>query len=132
MAETKPAAVRPLSPHLQVYRFTLLMAMSILHRITGAGLYLGTLLLVWWLVALASGAQAYAWFAWFIGSPLGLLILFGYTWALFHHMFGGIRHFIWDTGAGLKVPDAKRIATICAIAPAVLTVLVWAIALMSR
>src|SRR6202171_6693075 len=100
MAETKAPAARPLSPHLQIYRPTLTMMMSIVHRITGFGLYFGTLLLAWWFIA-AAGPNGYARFERFIGSWIGRLILLGYTWALLHHMLGGIRHLIWDTGRGL-------------------------------
>src|SRR6266849_4815175 len=96
MAGSK-APTRPLSPHVQIYRWPLPMLMSILHRITGGGLYVGTLLMAWWLIATASGPNAYATFGAFINSWIGLLILFGYTWALLHHMLGGIRHLIWDT-----------------------------------
>ena len=80
---------RPLSPHVQTYRWTLTMALSIVHRATGIALYFGTLLLAWWLLSAAAGQQAFAWMQWFIGSPIGLLVLFGYTWALMHHMLGG-------------------------------------------
>lgn len=125
MAETRASGARPLSPHLQVYRFTLLMMSSILHRITGAALAAGTLLLAWWLVALASGPTAYAWFAWFIASPVGLIILFGYTWALCHHLMGGIRHLMWDTGASLAVPQAKRLAAGGFAAGLLMTVALW-------
>jgi len=90
---------RPLSPHLQIYKPTLTMVMSIVHRITGAALYFGMLLLAWWLIAAASGPNAYAGFEWFMGRVLGQLLLFGYTWALIHHMLGGIRHLIWDASA---------------------------------
>ena len=83
---------RPLSPHLQIYKPMLTMVMSIVHRITGAALYFGMLLLAWWLIAAASGPNAYAGFEWFMGSVIGQLLLFGYTWALIHHMLGGIRH----------------------------------------
>ena len=100
MAETKAPAARPLSPHLQIYRPMLTMMMSIVHRITGFGLYFGTLLLAWWFIA-AAGPNGYARFEWFIGSWIGRLILLGYTWALIHHMLGGVRHLIWDTGRGL-------------------------------
>ena len=100
MAETRAPVQRPLSPHLSIYKPMLTMMMSIVHRITGAALYFGTLLLVWWLIAAASGPNAYAKVQWFMGTFIGRLILFGYTWALIHHMFGGIRHFIWDTGHG--------------------------------
>ncbi len=126
----KSTAGRPLSPHLQVYRFTLLMAMSILHRITGAALYVGTLIVVWWLIAVATGPGALGlWQALFL-NPLGLIVLFGYTWALFHHMLGGVRHLVWDTGARLEVPKAKALASLNAALPPVLAVVVWAAALL--
>ena len=107
MADTKVPAQRPLSPHLQIYRPMLTMMMSIVHRITGFGLYFGMLLLAWWLIAAASGPNAYAKFEWFMGTFIGRLILFGYTWALIHHMLGGIRHLIWDTGRGLGRSNAN-------------------------
>ena len=109
------APARPLSPHMQIYRWPLPMMMSILHRITGGGLYVGTLLMAWWLIATASGPNAYATCGNFINSWFGRLILFGYTWALTHHMLGGIRHLIWDSGRGFSasscaaqaMPDSK-------------------------
>ena len=100
MAETKAPVERPLSPHLFIYKPMLTMTMSIVHRVTGAGLYFGTLLMAWWLIAAASGPNSYAGIGSFMSSFFGRIILFGYTWALVHHMFGGIRHFIWDTGHG--------------------------------
>ncbi|MBX3489572.1 MAG: succinate dehydrogenase, cytochrome b556 subunit [Parvibaculum sp.] len=124
MADPRQAA-RPLSPHLQIYRLTVTMVMSIVHRITGAGLYAGTLLLAWWLVAVASGPDAYAVFEGFIGSWFGRLVLFGYTWALIHHMLGGIRHFIWDFGKGFELRTADVMAWGTVIGSVVLTVLVW-------
>jgi succinate dehydrogenase / fumarate reductase cytochrome b subunit len=132
MAQTRLGVARPLSPHLQVYKFTLLMAMSILHRITGTALYFGTLIVVWWLVALAAGPGAYATFQAIALSPIGLLILFGYTWALMHHMMGGIRHLIWDTGASLAVPKACALTATFAIVAGGLTLLVWVAAMMLR
>src|SRR5215217_4813231 len=101
MAITKTSE-RPLSPHIQIYRWPMPMIMSILHRITGAGLYFGTLLMAWWLIAAGSGPNAYAKMGAFMGSAFGRLILFGYTWALIHHMLGGIRHLIWDAGYGFE------------------------------
>src|SRR4026208_2191786 len=92
----KGEAGRPLSPHLQIYRPMLTMMMSIVHRITGLGNYFGMLMLAWWLIAAASGPNAYARFEWFAGSIIGRIILFGYTWSVIHHMLGGIRHLIWD------------------------------------
>jgi succinate dehydrogenase / fumarate reductase cytochrome b subunit len=132
MADSRSASARPLSPHLQVYRWKVTMAMSILHRVTGVGLYLGTVLLVWWLLAAATGPAAFETAQWFFGSILGRLILFGYTWALFQHMLGGIRHLIWDTGAGLGPGVRDQIAWATAIAAPVLTVLVWIVAYAAR
>lgn len=119
---------RPLSPHLAIYKPTLTMTMSIVHRITGAALYVGTLLLVWWLVALASSANAYATVHWFLGSIIGRIILFGYTWALLHHMMGGIKHFIWDTGAGLDPVWRERLTLLTLIGSVALTLIVWVLA----
>ena len=124
MAGSK-APVRPLSPHMQIYRWPLPMAMSILHRITGGGLYVGTLLMAWWLTATASGPNAYATFGAFINSWIGQLILFGYTWALLHHMLGGIRHLIWDTGAGLEKHTASKIAWATLAISLALTLAIW-------
>ena len=96
---------RPLSPHLQVYRWTLTMALSIVHRATGCALYAGTLLLVWWLIAASSGPVAYANVQAFTGSFIGRVIAFGYTWALMHHMLSGVRHLVWDLGYGFKATE---------------------------
>src|SRR5437762_14333919 len=89
--ERRAPAERPLSPHLSIYQPMLTMMMSIVHRITGAALYFGTLLLAWWLIAAAAGPNAYGRVQWFMSTAIGRLILFGYTWALIHHMLGGIR-----------------------------------------
>ena len=78
------------------------MLMSILHRITGGALYFGTLLVAWWLTAAATSEQYFNYVNWIYGSWIGRLVLFGYTWALMHHMLGGIRHLVWDTGIGLE------------------------------
>lgn len=132
MAHPSPQGSRPLSPHLQIYKPMLTMMMSILHRMTGAALYLGTVLLAWWLIAAASGPDYFAYVNGYFGSPLGLLVLFGYTWALFHHMMGGIRHFIWDTGRGFALPSVELLARLSIVASAGLTILVWALALALR
>jgi succinate dehydrogenase / fumarate reductase, cytochrome b subunit len=131
MASTKPnrAVERPLSPHLQIYTPLVNMVMSILHRITGAALYVGTLILAWWLVSIALGERHYALFTSVAGSWPGRLVLFGYTWALMHHMLGGIRHFIWDTGRGFALASVDRLAWATAIGSALLTLAVWAIGL---
>jgi succinate dehydrogenase / fumarate reductase cytochrome b subunit len=130
MAGSK-APARPLSPHVQIYRWPLPMAMSILHRITGGGLYVGTLLMAWWLIAAASGPNAYATFGAFINSWIGQLILFGYTWALLHHMLGGIRHLIWDTGHGFSQSEREWLSLATAVGSVGLTVLLWVIGYLS-
>src|SRR5437762_12906859 len=108
MADTTGADPRPLSPHLQVYRWQITMAMSIAHRVTGITLPGGTLLLVWWLVALAMGPDAYGSAQSFIASPIGILMMFGWTAALFYHLANGIRHLFWDVGYGFGTPTVYR------------------------
>jgi succinate dehydrogenase / fumarate reductase cytochrome b subunit len=125
MADTRRAVERPLSPHLSIYKPMLTMMMSIVHRITGAALFFGTLLLTWWLLAAASGPTAYAKVQAFIGSIIGLLILFGYTWALIHHMLGGIRHLIWDTGRGFGPAEREWLTLATLIGSTGLTLLIW-------
>ncbi len=120
-------AARPLSPHLGIYRFTLTMAMSIAHRITGAGLYIGTLMLAWFLLAASMDASAFAYFSGFIQSFFGRLILFGFTWALFQHLLGGVRHLIMDAGYGMDEPEREQMALATLIGGLVLTLVVWAI-----
>ena len=104
------------------------MALSIVHRATGIALYVGTLLLVWWLVAAASGPAAYGHVQAFTGSIIGRLIVFGYTWALMHHMLSGIRHFVWDLGFGFKANEREALTWAALIGGIVLTVLIWIIA----
>jgi succinate dehydrogenase / fumarate reductase cytochrome b subunit len=123
---------RPLSPHLSVYRLSWTMAMSIVHRITGAANYCGAALVAVWLVALASGPAAYAWVSWFFGSWPGLLILFGYTWSLVHHMLGGVRHLVWDFGHGMEPGTRFAMARWTLIASVPLTVLIWIVAFALR
>jgi succinate dehydrogenase cytochrome b subunit len=127
MRQTKAPAARdrPLSPHFQVYRWMLTMTMSIVHRVTGVGLYFGSLLLAWWLIAAASGPNAYARVQWFMGTALGLLLLFGYTWALLHHMLGGIRHLIWDIGYGFGPSEREWLTAANLVGSIGLTVLLW-------
>jgi succinate dehydrogenase / fumarate reductase cytochrome b subunit len=127
-----PEASRPLSPHLQIYRPMLTMMMSIMHRITGAGLYLGTILLAWWLIAASTDARAFDTANGVLMSFPGRIVLFGFTWALFHHLFGGIRHFIWDTGRGMEHPEREYLAQATWIGGFVLSVAVWVIAYMVR
>jgi succinate dehydrogenase / fumarate reductase cytochrome b subunit len=117
---------RPLSPHLQVYRPQISSVLSITHRITGAALGVGTLLLAWWLVAAASGPDAFATVQGFIASILGRLILFGFTWALFYHLCNGIRHLGWDAGYGFEIPVMERTGWAVVIASVALTLVAWA------
>jgi len=116
---------RPLSPHLTVYRPSITMTMSIVHRITGAALYFGTLLVAWWLIAAATSERYFDFVNMVYGSWIGRLVLLGYTWALVHHMLGGIRHFIWDTGAGLEKHTASKLAWANLAGSIVLTILIW-------
>jgi len=125
MAEAKGPAARPLSPHLTIYRPMLTMMMSIVHRITGMALYAGSLLLAWWLLAVASGPNAYATFQSVASSFIGRIVLFGYTWALIHHMLGGLRHLIWDTGHGLAAAEREWLVRANLVGSIALTIVLW-------
>jgi len=129
LTETAPkvSPTRPLSPHLEIYRFTITMMMSIAHRITGVGLYIGVILLAWFLIALSTDASSFAVFSGFIHSILGRLILFGFTWALFHHLLGGVRPLIWDAGYGLEAPVREQLSWGTLIGGFALTLIVWII-----
>jgi succinate dehydrogenase / fumarate reductase, cytochrome b subunit len=130
MANT--AKNRPMSPHLQIYRPIPTMIASIVHRITGGALYFGTLLVAWWLVALASGPDYFATASWFFGTWIGTLILFGYTWVIIHHMLGGMRHLMWDLGHGFEKHFSTRLAKAHFLASPVITVVIWVIAYLIR
>ena len=119
---------RPLSPHIQIYRRSIHMTMSILHRVTGAALYLGTLLLAAWLMAAAMGPGQFALVNSLASSILGKLVLLGYSWALIHHMLGGIRHLIWDTGHGFDLSTVRAMSWATIIGSLVLTLIVWLVA----
>ena len=123
---------RPLSPHLQIYRWTWTMAMSIAHRVTGGALYVGTILVAAWLLSMASGPAAFERAQWFFSSIIGRLILFVYTYILMQHMIGGIRHLIWDFGYGMEPGTRMNMARATPIAAAILTVLIWAVAFLTR
>ncbi|MCT8268573.1 MULTISPECIES: succinate dehydrogenase, cytochrome b556 subunit [Afifella] len=122
---------RPLSPFTQIYRWPITMVTSILHRITGIGLYIGSLFFIGWIVALALGPEAYGWATWFFGSPFGWLVLFGYTWVLMQHLMGAIRHFIWDTGAGYEKPVTQKLAWASLAGSVGLTALLWIVILLA-
>ena len=128
MADSRLRIERPLSPHIQIYKPMLTMTMSIVHRITGGALYVGTLILAAWLIAAASGQASFATMQAVLGSFLGRLVLFGYTWALMHHMLGGIRHLIWDTGRGFGAVERELFARLTIIGSVALTVILWVVA----
>jgi succinate dehydrogenase / fumarate reductase cytochrome b subunit len=121
---------RPLSPHLMIYTPHINMVMSILHRITGAALYFGTLLLAWWLVAAATGPDYFAYVQSILGTWPAKIVLFGYTWALIHHMVGGLRHFIWDTGKGFDLKTIDFLSWGSIVVSALAALAVWACALL--
>jgi succinate dehydrogenase / fumarate reductase cytochrome b subunit len=126
MANDKSAA-RPLSPHLQIYKPMLTMMMSIMHRITGIGLYLGIILLVWWFTAASISDSYFDFVQGFFGHWFGRLVLFGLSWALMHHALGGLRHLLWDTGRGYDLKVVEWLARANLAGSIVLTLLLWII-----
>lgn len=118
-------ASRPLSPHLQIYKWPITMALSIGHRATGVALAVGTLLLVWWLVALAQGPDAFATAQGFVGSWLGRLLLLGWSFSLFFHLANGIRHLFWDAGLGFEIKITTASSWAVVAASVALTVISW-------
>lgn len=119
------ASNRPLSPHLQIYRPQWTTVLSILHRITGVGLGLGALLLVYWVIAAAAGPERFGQAQALMGSWFGYLILFGFSVALFYHLSNGIRHLFWDAGYGFELKSAYASGTAVLIATVVLTAIAW-------
>ncbi len=122
---------RPLSPHLQVYRPQMTSILSIMHRLTGVALAAGSLLFVYWLIAAAAGPAAFETAQGFMGSWFGLLLLFGWSVALFYHLCNGIRHLFWDAGYGYEMADAERSGYAVLAGTAVLTLAAWAAGLIS-
>ena len=120
---------RPLSPHIQVHRWPISMALSILHRISGVGLGFGTLLMTWWLTAAVTTELAFARVQGFIGSPIGRLLLFGWSVALVYHLCSGLRHLWMDTGRGFEKSEYNTSAWVVVVATVVLTAVVWALAI---
>jgi succinate dehydrogenase / fumarate reductase, cytochrome b subunit len=116
---------RPLSPHLQVYRWELTMLLSILHRISGAALTAGTLLLAWWLIAAAAGPDHYQRVYDLLAHPIGLVVLVGFTFGLFLHFANGIRHLAWDIGWGFDIPAAFATGWAVFVFTVLATALVW-------
>ena len=137
MPEITPRAIRledrrPMSPHLQIYRPMLTMMMSIAHRITGTALYVGTLLVAWYLIAAATSETAFARVYAVFASIPGLVVLFLFTWTLFHHFFGGIRHALWDTGMAMEAKERELLAVATLVCGLAATILVWIVALAIR
>jgi len=126
--EDQKMTQRPLSPHLQIYKPMLSMTMSIVHRITGVGLVLGVVGLVWWLSAAASSDAYFALVQGFFYGWFGRLMLFGMSWALIHHLLGGLRHFVWDTGHGFALNKVEWLVRANIIGSVVLTILLWIVA----
>jgi succinate dehydrogenase / fumarate reductase, cytochrome b subunit len=132
MADANIKQERPLSPHISIYRRQINMVMSILHRITGTALYFGTVLLAAWLIGIAQGPKAFDMVNSLFAHPLGLLVMFGYTWALMHHMLGGLRHFIWDTGRGFTLSTVNLLSWLTILGSLGLTAAIWVAALRMR
>ena len=127
MAESHTGSSRPLSPHLQVYKFMFSMMMSISHRITGCALYFCSILLLILLGAVATGPEAYDFVSGWLRTFLGQLVLIGTTWCLMHHLLGGVRHLIWDTGWGFELNTVEWLFRSTLIGSLCLTGLVWLI-----
>jgi succinate dehydrogenase cytochrome b subunit len=123
---------RPLSPHLQIYRPQLTSVLSITHRATGIALVAGTLVLVYWLLAVASGAEAYASAQYLLGSWLGRVVLLGFSFALFYHLCNGIRHLFWDVGLGFELKTAYASGIAVVIVSIVMTAIAWGLAYAMR
>jgi succinate dehydrogenase / fumarate reductase cytochrome b subunit len=124
---TKPKAARPLSPHLQIYRWQYTMTLSILNRITGVVLSVGLLLFVYWLVALASGVEAYARAEEVFAHALTRVALIGFSLAFFYHLSNGVRHLVWDAGRGLERQSARTSGWVAVIAAVIMTVVMWVV-----
>ena len=126
----KPVVSRPLSPFMlgQYYRFQISSFLSITHRITGVGLALGTLFIAIWVMSAVAGPESYARFAWFAGSPIGLLLLLGWSWALMFHLCNGIRHLVWDVGYAFEKKSVDAGGIIVSAASVALTAAIWIVA----
>ncbi|KQZ72224.1 succinate dehydrogenase [Rhodanobacter sp. Root561] len=127
MADTQ----RPLSPHLQIYKKQVQMMTSITHRATGIALAVGSLLVVCGLMHLATGEEGFNHFRGVLGSPVGMILMLGWSWSLFYHLCNGIRHLLQDAGLGYSIPQFVRSSWLSVIGSIVLTVVVWAYVLMA-
>lgn len=131
MTEASGLPPRPLSPHMQVWRWHVTMLTSILHRATGVALYGGALIAAGWAVALASGPEAYGVYMGLLGSWLGRVVMFGLTVSLFYHLANGIRHLVWDFGHGYDIKTANFTAVVVIAFAVVASVAVWVLAAMT-
>lgn len=129
---SRPVA-RPLSPHLSIWKWKIHMAASIFHRATGNAMAFGAvLILCWWLLAAASGPEAYATWHSVATSWFGILVGVGFTWVFFQHMGSGVRHLIMDGGKGLEITTSKRMAVMVFLFAPVMTLIVWGIILFTK
>jgi succinate dehydrogenase / fumarate reductase cytochrome b subunit len=124
----RPMMPRPLSPHLSIFRPYINMTMSILHRVTGAANYFGSVLLAAWLISAAASDSWFGTVSWAAATPVGLIVLFGFTWSVMHHLLGGIRHFIWDTVHGFELGTVRLFSWLTLLGSLTLTGLIWAAA----
>jgi succinate dehydrogenase / fumarate reductase cytochrome b subunit len=133
MSQAKPGAAkqRPLSPHLQVWRWHITMAGSILNRATGVALYVGALILAGWAISLASSQDAYIAYMGMLGTPLGRLVMFGLTFSIFYHLAAGIRHLFWDAGVGFDPKFSDLTGAACIAFAIVATLVIWVMAAMT-
>ncbi len=120
-----PARIRPLSPHLQIYRWQIGNSLSILHRLTGIALALGLAALSYWLISLAGGAGSYRAAARVFASPIGVLLLIGWTFAFLYHLLNGVRHLFWDLGAGFERRQRHASGWFAVLGSLGLTLWVW-------
>lgn len=119
---------RPMSPHLQVYDLPLTAKLSILHRGTGAVLFIGLLIMVWVLAAAAGGAESWQTMHSLLSSWFGKLVLFGFTFSLYYHLCNGIRHLLWDIGQGFSAQEVQKSSIVVLATTVILTLLTWLIA----
>ena len=122
---------RPLSPHLQVYKPQLTSILSITHRATGVALAAGTIFLIWWIVAAATGEEYFSLVQGIMTSWFGLIVLLGFSWAVFYHLCNGIRHLFWDAGYGFELDTAYKSGWATVAGSFLLTGIAWAIGLLS-
>jgi succinate dehydrogenase / fumarate reductase cytochrome b subunit len=122
-----PARTRPLSPHLSIYRWQIGNSLSILHRLTGVALAVGLLALTWWLISVAAGDESYRMVHLFYTTPIGLLLLSGWTFAFFYHLLNGVRHLFWDIGWGFERRERHLSGWLVVLVSLVLTIGVWSL-----